>query len=507
MDFKRMCSMPVAPRFLDHYRKADRIMLGLIWLLFIYALGLAFWFDTFTQAVVVGGGTAVVLTGLYRAIGGTRLMRCCVGVGLMVMAALHINQAHGLIEIHFGIFVFLAVLTFYRDWLPILVAAVTIAIHHVGFHALQHAGFPVYVMHHGGGWSMVMVHAVYVVVESAILVYLAVQNQAEAVENHDMLDRMLATTNQFSPNSQASERSAKRVPLAQRFEQFLEQITSLVDGVVRDTRGLGELGHDLAKASGTLETGAQHQLSEIARMTGAMQRMGDAMNDISSHVAQAVQRAGDASDQVAHGRDSVDRAQSEITQLAARINTTDETVQALANQSEQIGKVLDVIGSIAEQTNLLLALNAAIEAARAGEQGRGFAVVADEVRNLAQRTASSTKEIQTIIEDLQRGSRQAATAMNDSLQGVGRCVENSQRASESLRAVGEGIGHITQLNGLIATTTEQQSTASKEIADQLRSVQTIAEHTAANIGVLATSSQSLSPLAIRLEALGQSFHN
>ncbi|AVB12537.1 methyl-accepting chemotaxis protein [Pseudomonas amygdali pv. morsprunorum] len=505
MDFNRMCSMPVAPRFLDHYRRADRIMLGLIWLLFIYALGLAFWFDTFTQAVVVGGGTAVVLTGLYRAIGGTRLMRCCVGVGLMVMAALHINQAHGLIEIHFGIFVFLAVLTFYRDWLPILVAAVTIAIHHVGFHALQHAGFPVYVMHHGG-WSMVMVHAVYVVVESAILVYLAVQNQAEAVENHDMLDRMLATTNQFSPNSQASERSAKRVPLAQRFEQFLEQITSLVDGVVRDTRGLGELGHDLAKASGTLETGAQHQLSEIARMTGAMQRMGDAMNDISSHVAQAVQRAGDASDQVAHGRDSVDRAQSEITQLAARINTTDETVQALANQSEQIGKVLDVIGSIAEQTNLL-ALNAAIEAARAGEQGRGFAVVADEVRNLAQRTASSTKEIQTIIEDLQRGSRQAATAMNDSLQGVGRCVENSQRASESLRAAGEGIGHITQLNGLIATTTEQQSTVSREIADQLRSVQTIAEHTAANIGVLATSSQSLSPLAIRLEALGQSFHN
>ncbi|EGH74675.1 methyl-accepting chemotaxis protein, partial [Pseudomonas syringae] len=348
--------MPVAPRFLDHYRKADRIMLGLIWLLFIYALGLAFWFDTFTQAVVVGGGTAVVLTGLYRAIGGTRLMRCCFGVGLMVMTALHINQTHGQVEIHFGIFVLLAVLTFYRDWLPILVAAVTIALHHIGFHALQHSGFPVYVMHHGFGWSMVLVHAVYVVVESAILVYLAVQNQAEAVENQDMLDRMLATTNQFSTDNQSSQQSGKHVSLAQRFEQFLAQITGLVDGVVRDTRGLGELGHDLAKASGTLETGAQHQLSEIARMTGAMQRMGDAMNDISSHVAQAVQRAGDASDQVAHGRDSVDRAQSEITQLAARITTTDETVQALANQSEQIGKVLDVIGSIAEQTNLL-ALN------------------------------------------------------------------------------------------------------------------------------------------------------
>ncbi|SHN15506.1 methyl-accepting chemotaxis protein [Pseudomonas asturiensis] len=497
--------MPAASRFREHYRKADRIMLGLTWLLFVYALGLAFWFDTFSQALLIGGGTALVLTGLYRVIGGTRLMRCCVGVGLMVMAGLHINQARGLIEIHFGIFVFLAVLTFYRDWLPILVAAATIAVHHVLFHVLQHAGFPVYVMHHAGGWDMVLLHAIYVVVETAILIYLAVQSQAEAVENQDMLDRMLATTTQFTSEVLSHERSGKHIPLAQQFERFLAQITDLIDGVVRDTQGLGELGHDLASASSTLETGAQHQLSEIARMTGAMQRMGDAMNDIAGHIAQAVQRAGDASDQVAHGQESVDLAQSEITQLAARINTTDETVQALASQSEQIGKVLEVIGSIAEQTNLL-ALNAAIEAARAGEQGRGFAVVADEVRNLAQRTASSTQEIQTIIGDLQRRSRQAASAMQDSRQGVERCVQNSQRASQSLHAVGEGIGHITQLNGLIASTTDQQATASREIADQLRSVQDIAEHTAANIGVLASSSQRLPPLAMRLEALGQTFH-
>ncbi|CAM3424058.1 chemotaxis protein [Pseudomonas floridensis] len=495
-----------ASRFLEHYRKADRIMLGLIWLLFVYSLGLAFWFDTFSQATLIGGGTALVLTGLYRAIGGARLMRCCVAVGLMVMAALHINQAHGMIEIHFGIFVLLAVLTFYRDWLPILVAAAAIALHHVVFHLLQHSGFPVYVMHHADGWSMVLVHAVYVVVETVILIYLAVQNQAEAVENQDMLDRMLATTTQFSTEIVSNEHSGKRVPLTQQFERFLLQITGLIDGVVRDTRGLGELGHDLANASSTLETGALHQLSEIARMTGAMQRMGDAMTDIAAHIAHAVQRADVASEQVTHGRESVELAQSEITQLAARINTTDETVQALASQSEEIGKVLEVIGSIAEQTNLL-ALNAAIEAARAGEQGRGFAVVADEVRNLAQRTASSTQEIQTIIGDLQRRSRQAATAMQDSRQGVGRCVENSQRASQSLVAVGEGIGHITRLNGLIASTTDQQSTASREIADQLRSVQIIAEQTAANIGVLASSSQRLPPLAMRLEALGQTFHN
>ncbi|RMV11423.1 Methyl-accepting chemotaxis protein [Pseudomonas savastanoi] len=497
MDFNRMCSMPVAPRFLDHYRKADRIMLGLIWLLFLYVLGLAFWFDTFTQAVVVGGGTAVVLTGLYRAIGGTRLMRCCVGVGLMVMAALHINQAHGLIEIHFGIFVLLAVLTFYRDWLPILVAAVTIAIHHVGFHALQHAGFPVYVMHHGGGWSMVMVHALYVVVESAILVYLAVQNQAEAVENHDMLDRMLATTNQFSPNSQASERSAKRVPLAQRFEQFLEQITSLVDGVVRDTRGLGELGHDLAKASGTLETGAQHQLSEIARMTGAMQRMGDAMNDISSHVAQAVQRAGDASDQVAHGRDSVDRAQSEITQLAARINTTDETVQALANQSEQIGKVLDVIGSIAEQTNLL-ALNAAIEAARAGEAGRGFAVVADEVRALAHRTQQSTSEIERLVSNIQNGTDRAVSSMRGNTELASDTLSIAEGANDSLSVISTAVSEINDLNLVIASAAQQQAHVAREVDRNLVNIRDLSAQSSSGAQQTSSASRELSTLALDL---------
>ena len=119
-------------------------MLGLIWLMFIFALGLGFWHDTLGQALWIGGGTSLLLTLLYRAIGGTRVMRCALAVGLMVMAALHINQAQGLIEAHFGIFALLAVLSFYRDWLPILIAAATIAVHHVLFHILQHQGFAVY---------------------------------------------------------------------------------------------------------------------------------------------------------------------------------------------------------------------------------------------------------------------------------------------------------------------------------------------------------------------------
>ncbi|WP_447096792.1 methyl-accepting chemotaxis protein [Pseudomonas sp. CF10PS3] len=496
--------MPVRTRFLEHYRKADRIMLALIWLMTLFSVGLAFWHDTLIQAIVVGGGTSLLLTALYRAIGGTRVMRCALGAGLMVMAALHINQAQGVIEAHFGIFALLAVLTFYRDWLPILVAALTIAVHHVVFHALQHQGFPVFVMEHHGGWTMVFVHAFYVVMETVALLYLAVHSQAEAVESQEMLEKMLAVTTQLTVETAQGEGKA-HMSLAKRFDHFLQQITGLIDGVSRDSHGLGQLGQELAHASGTLEKGARHQLAEIAQMTDSMQRMEHAMGNITVHVEEAVAHADVASQQILRGQESVGRAQHEITQLATRLTDTHQTVQGLAVQAEQIGSVLDVISSIANQTNLL-ALNAAIEAARAGEQGRGFAVVADEVRNLAQRTAVSTQEIKTIIEGLQQGSREAVEAMQDSRQGVERCVEDSQVAVQMLKAVSNDITRIDALNGRIVSTTREQTSANLEIVGRLQSVQGIAQSTAQDVEMLARSSEQLPPIAVRLDALGRRFH-
>jgi len=450
--------MPVRTRFLEHYRKADRIMLALIWLMTLFSVGLAFWHDTLIQAIVVGGGTSLLLTALYRAIGGTRVMRCALGAGLMVMAALHINQAQGVIEAHFGIFALLAVLPFYRDWLPILVAALTIAVH----------------------------------------------SQAEAVESQEMLEKMLAVTTQFTVETAQGEGKA-HMSLAKRFDHFLQQITGLIDGVSRDSHGLGQLGQELVHASGTLEKGARHQLAEIAQMTDSMQRMEHAMGNITVHVEEAVAHADVASQQILRGQESVGRAQHEITQLATRLTDTHQTVQGLAVQAEQIGSVLDVISSIANQTNLL-ALNAAIEAARAGEQGRGFAVVADEVRNLAQRTAVSTQEIKTIIEGLQQGSREAVEAMQDSRQGVERCVEDSQVAVQMLKAVGNDITQIDALNGRIVSTTREQTSANLEIVGRLQSVQGIAQSTAQDVEMLARSSEQLPPIAVRLDALGRRFH-
>lgn len=127
----------------QHYRKADRIMLGVLWLMVLFSLGLAAWHGTWGQALLVGGGTAAVVSVLNQLISGQRLLRCVMGAAFMVMSALHINQAGGMLEMHFGIFVLLAVLVYYRDWLPIVVAALVIAVHHLSFYALQARGVDV----------------------------------------------------------------------------------------------------------------------------------------------------------------------------------------------------------------------------------------------------------------------------------------------------------------------------------------------------------------------------
>ena len=492
-------------RFFQHYRKADQIMLGIIWLMFVFSLGLAFWFDTFAQSIVVGGSTSLVLTLLYRLIGGTRLMRCLLGVGLMVMAALHINQAQGLIEVHFGIFALLAVLTFYRDWLPILVAALTIAVHHVTFHYLQHQGLPVYVMGHHGGWNMVFVHAFYVVMETLVLLYLSYHSNKDAVESQNMLEKMLSATSRLTGEQHGDAGTHRPLTLTERFDQFLTQITRLIDGVVRDANGLGELGQELSATSQTLEVGAQRQLTEIELMTDSVQHLGAAIHQIANQVDRVVEHAGLASSRVVDVQSRVNRAQAEILQLSERISDTNETINTLATQAEKIGSVLEVITSIAEQTNLL-ALNAAIEAARAGEQGRGFAVVADEVRSLAQRTAVSTKEIGAIITTLQQDSRKAVESMQQSRSGVNRCVEDSQQAAQMLQTVGNDIAEIDALNNCIATTTREQSNASQDIVEHLQSVQGVAQHTVADVETLGLSSQRLLPIATRLDALGHTFH-
>ena len=486
----------------QHYRKADRIMLVVLWLMFVYSLGLALWHDTWGQALLVGGGTAVVVSVLNHLIGGQRLFRCVMGAAFMVMVALHINQAGGMLEMHFGIFVLLAFLVYYRDWLPIVVAATVIAIHHLSFFALQSQGFDVAVLT-SGSWPIIFLHALYVVVESAILIYLALQTHAEAVEGAALMQAVGKLT-ENDEHIDLSYRSTAQGKVSQGFNRFLDTLDELVGEVTKDTQGLQKMGGNLVQATDHLRTGADQQQGEIIYMSSAMLQMSTAIDEVAGHADGAATAAQTANQQAAEGSRSVNHVRSEIGKLAMQIDATETEVQSLAKQSEQIGKVLEVIRSIADQTNLL-ALNAAIEAARAGDQGRGFAVVADEVRNLAQKTALSTSEIQQIISQLQQGSRQAASAMQESRDSVRSCVQDSQATADLLNAVAQDINAITQMNELIAAATHEQAATSAEVSQHLHSVQKVAEQTLNDAQELNSDGQQLSTVAERLSTLSKRF--
>ncbi len=485
-----------------HYRKADRIMLAVLWLMFFWALGLAGWHGSWGQALVVGGLTVAVMTAMHLLIPGRRLLRCCMGAAFMVMSALHVNESNGLLEMHFGIFVLLAFLVYYRDWLPIVVAAAVIATHHLAFFAMQSQGIDVAVIPQGT-WPRIFLHAFYVVLESAILIYLAQQTYVDAQENLALMTTAAHLT-QRDDGIDLRYRSEATGDTAVRFNHFLELLDELVSAVITDTRGLTDMGQQLGQATGKLRDGAQRQEAEVNYMSQAMQQMSRAIDEVAAHADQAAHSAETANQQASAGNRSVIQVREEIEKLAEHIVGTDREVQSLASQSEQIGRVLEVIRSIAEQTNLL-ALNAAIEAARAGDQGRGFAVVADEVRNLAQKTALSTAEIQDIIARLQHSSRQAATAMHESQTSVQRCVSDSQAAADLLSAVAQDIGAITRLNQSIASATHLQVEVSQEVSEHLSSVQQVAEQNVGDAAELDSNGQRLRQLADRLNRLSQRF--
>ncbi|MGY3896091.1 methyl-accepting chemotaxis protein [Aeromonas enterica] len=226
--------------------------------------------------------------------------------------------------------------------------------------------------------------------------------------------------------------------------------------------------------------------------------MTSTVHEVAHNTVKAAEAASEADNQAVTGDAVVQQSVSMIEQLAQEISHAGHTVQEVAKASEQIGSVLAVIQSIAEQTNLL-ALNAAIEAARAGEQGRGFAVVADEVRSLAGRTQHSTAEIRATIEQLQRAVGTTVTMIEHSVQQAGESVERANRAGDALGRIKGAVNSIRDMNAQIATASEEQSSVSDEITRNIVSVHEISQ---ATTQVARDTAQIASHVATLVDKLG-----
>jgi methyl-accepting chemotaxis protein len=288
------------------------------------------------------------------------------------------------------------------------------------------------------------------------------------------------------------------------FNTFVEKLQGIIRDLVNNVLPLSQLALTLSQISSEADDNIRRQQSASGEVKRAVGEMSDSVEAVAQSAGAAAESARTADEKAQQGLSIVKETVTSIESLARAVDNAGDVIGRLEQDSEKVGMVLDVIKTIADQTNLL-ALNAAIEAARAGEAGRGFAVVADEVRTLASRTQQSTQEIHAIIDQLQSAARSAVGVIEMGKSQAGESVEKATRAGRRLEAIAEVVTSIFHKNEQIAGATEQQQRVSSHIVDHVNGISAQADNTAQSSRRMAEASRELAQLAGRLEALARQF--
>jgi methyl-accepting chemotaxis protein len=288
--------------------------------------------------------------------------------------------------------------------------------------------------------------------------------------------------------------------LARHFNAFTDKLRQVIRQSLDSAGELDKAANALGQVSGAAQQHSEQQSQQMELVATAINEVTYGVQDVAKNAEHASSEVHAAEEQAQQGLQNIDASLRQINQLSGTINQAVEVIQTLAEESTQIGSVLEVIRSIAEQTNLL-ALNAAIEAARAGEQGRGFAVVADEVRLLAQRTQKSTAEIQGMIERLQGNSEAAVKVINESSRASQQTIEQASQAGASLTLIANGLRNLTGLNASIASATLQQSHVVEDINQNVTQAASLAHNNALAAEQSSEAGRHLGQLAEQLNGL------
>ena len=318
------------------------------------------------------------------------------------------------------------------------------------------------------------------------------------------LQRTLKTVERIAAGDLTHDHQTDRRDELGQLQQAIQRMTAglreLIGGISDGVTQIASAAEELSAVTEQTSAGVNSQKVETDQVATAMHEMAATVQEVARNAEEASEAAIAADQQAREGDSVVAQAIAQIEKLAIEVGHSTDAMGHLKRESDKIGSVLDVIKSVAQQTNLL-ALNAAIEAARAGEAGRGFAVVADEVRSLAQRTQKSTEEIEELIAGLQSGTQQVSSSMDNSRALTDNSVELTRRAGESLGNITRTVSTIQGMNQQIAAAAEQQSAVAEEINRSVLNVRDVSEQTAAASEETAASSVELARLGTHLQTL------
>lgn len=288
------------------------------------------------------------------------------------------------------------------------------------------------------------------------------------------------------------------------FNSFIEKLQGVIKNVVDTAIPLADTAHHIHDLSNKTIDSFTRQSDSVMQSRHSVGEMSQSVGEVTTNAADAANAARSANEEADKGKAVVQETVTGIRNLADNVSQASDAVNQLQEDTNKVNVVLDVIKGIAEQTNLL-ALNAAIEAARAGEQGRGFAVVADEVRNLASRTQESTEEINQMLEQLQSAAHQAVAMMESSKAKVDQSVESANGAGASLEVINESVNIIADMNGAIAVATEEQNQVSGLMVGYVEDIQACADEASGASNEVATVSDELTRLASELASVARQF--
>ncbi|MET0027293.1 MAG: methyl-accepting chemotaxis protein [Candidatus Thiodiazotropha sp.] len=337
---------------------------------------------------------------------------------------------------------------------------------------------------------------------SAVLAYMTISGISRAVEQIEVASTRLS---EGDLNARVEYTARDEMGhIARSVNRMAETFHNMVNEVKEAVSRLASAAEETSAVTAQTTAGINQQMSETSQVATAINQMNATVHEVARNAVDAASAAREADTTFIQGKQVIDGVIEAIGNLANEVESAATVIQELEVESKSIASVLDVIKGIAEQTNLL-ALNAAIEAARAGEQGRGFAVVADEVRTLAGRTQESTQEIEEMISRLQAGSNNAVRVMASGKEMTQVGVEKAGSAGQALSSINTAVEHITAMNTQIASAAEEQSAVTEEINRSIMSINEVAEQTATGAQQTSAASDELARLAEQLKGLVNHF--